>query len=113
MPTTRPVMPAAGERHSGELVSELPVLAGWSWPYVTISGRQDGPLATIIAGIHGCEYVSIHAAMRLAREIDPAELRGQLLVVPIVNLPSFWERTPFVNPIDGLNPNRIFPGTPD
>jgi predicted deacylase len=106
-------MPAAGQRYSGELTSQLPVLAGWSWPYVTISGRQDGPRATIIAGIHGCEYVSIHAVMRLARELDPAEVRGQILLMPIVNLPSFWERTPFVSPLDGLNPNRIFPGNPD
>jgi predicted deacylase len=110
MATTPPVMPAAGERQAGTLTSELPVLRGWSWPYVTISGRQDGPRATIIAGIHGCEYVSIRAAMRLARELDPAEVRGHILVVPIVNLPSFWERSAFVCPIDGVNLNRVFPG---
>jgi predicted deacylase len=113
MATTELVMPAAGQRHEGELTSDLPVLEGWSWPYVTITGQEDGPLATIIAGIHGCEYVSIRAAVRLARELDPREVRGRVLVVPIVNLPSFWERTPFVCPIDGVNPNRIFPGNPD
>lgn len=111
MATTTPEMPAGGERHEGTLVSELSLLQGWSWPYVAISGRQDGPRATIIAGIHGCEYVSIRAAVRLARELDPAEVRGQILVVPIVNLPSFWERIPFVCPFDGKNPNRLFPGS--
>src|SRR5262249_799410 len=79
-----PAMPGRGERHEGTLTSDLPVLQGWTWPYVTIAGRQDGPQATIIAGIHGCEYVSIRAAVRLARELDPAEVRGRILVVPIV-----------------------------
>lgn len=105
-------MPGAGQRREGELTADLPVLAGWSWPYVAISGAQDGPLTTIIAGIHGCEYVSIRAAVRLGRELEPAELRGRVLVVPIVNLPAFWSRTPFVCPIDGKNPNRVFPGDP-
>src|SRR5690348_14949207 len=99
MTATAPEFPAAGQRHSGAFTSDIPVLADWSWPYVSISGAQDGPRTTIIAGIHGCEYVSIHAAQRLARELDPADVRGQILVVPIVNLPSFWERSPFVTPI--------------
>jgi predicted deacylase len=111
MAATTPSFPTQGERAEGTLVSELPVLAGWSWPYVAITGRQDGPQATILAGVHGCEYVSIHAAMRLARELDPAEVRGRILVVPIMNLPAFWERTGFVCPFDGKNPNRFFPGS--
>src|SRR6185312_6462466 len=61
-------------------------------------------------GIHGCEYVSIRAAVRLAREIDPADVHGEILVVPIINLPSYWERMAFYNPYDGKNLNRVFPG---
>lgn len=110
MAETAPVMPGRGQRKMGEFVSDLSLLRGWSWPYVAINGAEDGPRATIIAGIHGCEYVSIRAAVRLAREIDPAQVRGQILVVPIVNLPAFWERTPFVTPFDGKNLNRVFPG---
>lgn len=110
--TSAPVFPSAGQHHHGTLHSDLPALQDLAMPYTTIAGRTDGPLTTIIAGVHGCEYVSIRAATRLAREIDPAGLRGRLLVVPIVNLPSFWERTPFVCPVDGKNPNRVFPGNP-
>jgi uncharacterized protein len=110
MAATTISFPTAGQRAEGTLVSELPVLSGWSWPYVTITGRQDGPQATILAGVHGCEYVSIRAAVRLAQELDPAEVRGRILVVPIMNLPAFWERTGFVCPLDGKNPNRFFPG---
>lgn len=107
------VFPSPGERFVGRLTSSLPALAGWAWPYVTISGREDGPLATITAGVHGSEYVSIHAAQRLARELDPAEVRGRIQIVPVINLPMFWERSAFLTPIDGINPNRVFPGDPE
>jgi predicted deacylase len=110
MATTTLEMPASGQRLEGELQSDLTVLRGWTWPYIAINGAHDGPRATITAGIHGGEYVSIRAAVRLARELDPAEVHGQIVVVPIVNLPSFWERMAFYNPYDGKNLNRVFPG---
>lgn len=113
MSPTMPRFGAPGERIQDTLVSDAPLLAGWSWPYTTIVGREDGPQMTIIAGIHGCEYVSIHAAMRLAAELNPDEIRGRVLIVPVVNLPAFQERTPFVTPLDGKNPNRFFPGDPE
>jgi predicted deacylase len=103
-------MPAPGHRYIGTLTSDLPALQGWSWPYVTIAGREDGPLATITAGVHGSEYVSIHAAQRLAQELDPAEVRGRIQIVPVVNPAMFWERSAFLSPIDDVNPNRVFPG---
>lgn len=106
-------MPAPGHRHTGVLTSDAPALRGWEWPYVTIAGKQDGPLATITAGVHGSEYVSIHAAQRLAQELDPAEVRGRIQIVPIVNLPMFWERSAFLTPLDATNPNRVFPGDPN
>jgi uncharacterized protein len=99
-----------GQRFRGEIESDLSVLRGWSWPYTVIRGGEDGPRTTITAGIHGCEYVSIYAAMRLAQELDPDEVRGDVVVVPIVNLPSYWERSAFVGPYDGKNLNRLFPG---
>jgi uncharacterized protein len=112
MATKAPEFPAAGQRFADTLVSDLPVLEGTTWPYVTITGRQDGPQATVIAGVHGCEYVSIHAAQRLALELDPAEVIGRVLIVPIVSPSMFWGRSAFVSPSDGVNPNRVFPGDP-
>ncbi len=110
MATTMPEMPDKGKQKKGELQPDLQVLRGWTWPYFAINGESDGPLTTIIAGIHGCEYVSIRAAVRLGQEIDPSQVSGRVVVVPIVNLPSFWERTAFFNPYDGKNLNRVFPG---
>ena len=82
-------------------------------PYVDLVGRAgDGPHLTVIAGVHGTEYTSIAAARELASTVRPAELRGRLTVVPVVNLPAFWARSPFVVPLDGKNLNRSFPGDP-
>ncbi|MCU0948159.1 MAG: succinylglutamate desuccinylase/aspartoacylase family protein, partial [Porphyrobacter sp.] len=44
---------------------------------------------------------------------DPARLSGTLIVVRIANLPSFENRSPFVNPVDRKNLNRAFPGDPE
>ncbi len=40
------------------------------------------------------------------------DLRGSVRVVPVLNLPAFRARSPFVVPEDGKNLNRCFPGDP-
>jgi uncharacterized protein len=82
-------------------------------PYVTVVGEAgDGPRLTVIAGVHGTEHTSIAAARELIAELRPAELSGTVTVAPLINLPAFWARTPFVVPFDGKNLNRSFPGDP-
>lgn len=63
--------------------------------------------------MHPTEYPAIEANIRLMRQIDPATIRGTIVSLPLVNVPSFLTRTPFVSPIDGKNPNRVFPGNPE
>jgi uncharacterized protein len=80
-------------------------------PYVRLQGTAgDGPHLTVVAGVHGTEYTSIAAARAWACELREDELSGQVTVVPVVNLPAFWARSPFVVPLDGKNLNRSFPG---
>lgn len=79
-------------------------------PYVAVRGRAPGPAVTVIAGVHGGEYPGILGALRLGTVLDPERVRGSLLIVPIANLPAFWERSAFVTPLDGRNLNRMFPG---
>ena len=93
-------------RHSLEL-------AGLDVPVVEITGAFDGPSLTVIAGVHGCEYASMAAVRRWTQELNPDHLRGRVRAVPVLNLPAFWARTPFVVPEDGKNLNRCFPGDPD
>jgi uncharacterized protein len=83
-------------------------------PYVNVVGEAgEGPHLTVIAGVHGTEYASIAAARALLAELRPAELSGTVTVAPVINLPAFWSRTPFVVPLDGKNLNRSFPGAAD
>jgi predicted deacylase len=42
--------------------------------------------------------------------IDPAEVRGTLVILPLLNRPGFYERSIYVNPEDNDNLNRLFPG---
>jgi predicted deacylase len=80
-------------------------------PYVNVVGEAGpGPHLTVIAGVHGTEYTSIAAARQLRAELRPGELSGTVTVAPLINLPAFWARTPFVVPLDGKNLNRSFPG---
>jgi predicted deacylase len=52
------------------------------------------------------------AVRRWARGLEERELRGRVVAVPVLNLPAFRARTPFVVPDDGKNLNRCFPGDP-
>jgi predicted deacylase len=87
-------------------------LAGLDVPVVEITGSADGPLLTVIAGVHGCEYAPMAAVRRWTRSLEGRDLRGRVRAVPVLNLPSFRARTPFVVPDDGKNLNRCFPGDP-
>ena len=79
-------------------------------PISIINGKTQGPVFTIISGVHGYEYPPIIATQEILKEIDTEKLKGTLIVVPIANLASFYARSPFVNPQDQKNLNNAFPG---
>jgi len=87
-------------------------IAGLDVPALEVRGAGDGPALTVIAGVHGCEYASMAGLRIWARSLADREVRGRVLAVPVLNLPAFWTRTPFVVPGDGKNLNRCFPGDP-
>jgi uncharacterized protein len=62
--------------------------------------------------MHATEYVGIVAAHELAGKIEPAKLRGNLIIAPLVNTYGVDALSLRINPIDGANLNRIFPGDP-
>jgi uncharacterized protein len=88
-------------------------LAGFDIPVVELTGTGDGPRLTVLAGVHGCEYAPMAAVRRWTRDLAGRELRGSVRAVPVLNLPAFRARTPFLVPDDGKNLNRCFPGNPD
>jgi uncharacterized protein len=66
-----------------------------------------------VAGAHGTEYASIIALERVAQAADPAAISGALIIVPLLNVASFAQKVPHLNPVDGKNMNRFYPGKAD
>jgi predicted deacylase len=79
-------------------------------PMWLINGNAEGPTLVVTAGVHAAEYAGIAAALDLGRSLDPTTLRGRVVLVPVMNLPSFTARSIYVCPLDGRNLNRVFPG---
>jgi uncharacterized protein len=98
-------MPTTTRRHAL-------TLAGLEVPVIELTGAEDGPRLTVIAGVHGCEYASMDGVRKWASQLEDRELRGRVVAVPVLNLPSFRARSPFIVPDDGKNLNRCFPGDP-
>jgi predicted deacylase len=106
-------LPKPGSRASGSFTfAGDPGLEKYRWPYIAIVGRENGPTMLITAGIHAAEYTGTLAAIRLGRMIDPVEVRGTLVILPLLNRPGFFERSIYINPEDNDNLNRLFPGDP-
>ena len=82
-------------------------------PISIIKGKTEGPVFTIVAGVHGYEYPPIIATQKLLEEIKAEDLKGTLIIIPIANMASFFTRTPFINPQDQKNLNNAFPGKED
>lgn len=83
-----------------------------SIPVMIVNGKNDGPVLCVAAGIHGDEYVGMAAIKEIARTLDPNEVNGAFIGVPVVNVQAFVASSR-TNPFDGLNLNRVFPGKKD
>ena len=100
-----------GEKKTGFLTAaEIPI-GNIDLPLTVINGYKSGPTLAVTAGVHGCEYPGIRGAQIVASETEASELKGTLVIVHTVNVPGFRHQTAFVNPFDGVNLNRIWPGT--
>ncbi|GAH00771.1 unnamed protein product, partial [marine sediment metagenome] len=88
-------------------------------PIGVISGSERGPSLVVTGGIYATEYCGIEAASRMYRDFDPKKTKGRVIIIPVVNLPSFQFRTPMfklvagISPMDGRDINGAFPGDPN
>ena len=100
---------APGERATGVIAVDLGS-AVVQVPVVLINGARPGPRVGVTAGIHGAEYVSIAGLRRVAMSLDPATMTGSLVASLVSNPAAFAARAIYVDPLDGRNLNRSFPG---
>ena len=77
---------------------------------ITVVKRGKGPTLFFTAGVHGDEYEGQVALMKLARRLKPGMIQGRVIIIPAMNLPAA-EAGARCSPLDGLNMNRVFPGT--
>src|ERR1700745_2959444 len=106
-------LPEPGSAQSGYFTFDDEQLAKYQWPYFAVVGREPGLTFLLTAGIHAAEYTGTLAALRLAKHLEPEHGKGTILIIPLFNLPGFFERSVYTNPEDGQNLNRAFPGRKD
>jgi predicted deacylase len=104
---------APGQKANGYIEVPVGVDAGTNIPVVVVNGAKPGPVLALVTGAHGTEYVSIIALEKLIGELDPAQVSGTVILLPLVNIVSFEQKVPHVNPIDNKSMNRFYPGKMD
>lgn len=102
-----------GQKVTGVIAVPAGVDAATNIPVAVIHGAKPGPVLALVSGAHGTEYTSIIALEKLIGMLNPAEISGTVIIVPLVNIPSFEQKVPHVNPVDGKSMNRMYPGKMD
>ena len=87
-----------------------PNVEGYGIPTTLICGARPGKTVLVTAQIHSGEYPGTPAVIHIARDIDPGELYGNLILMHCVNVSGFWRKEPTVIPEDGFNLNGDYPG---
>jgi N-alpha-acetyl-L-2,4-diaminobutyrate deacetylase len=79
---------------------------------ITVIAGGAGSTVLLTGGVHGDEYEGPILLARLADELEPRQVAGRLLILPVLNLTAL-EAGRRTSPLDGLNLNRVFPGRPE
>jgi uncharacterized protein len=104
---------APGQKATGYLEVPAGVDPATNIPVVVINGARPGKTIALVSGAHGTEYTSIIAIEKLINTLDPVQVTGIVILVPLVNISSFGQKVPHVNPIDNKSMNRFYPGKAD
>ena len=81
----------------------IPVGEGLSLETVCFCGRRPGRTLVVTSGVHGCEYVGVETLTHLSEELDPEEMSGSLILLPLANPEGFYEGVKRGVPEDGKN----------
>ncbi|MEM9777195.1 MAG: succinylglutamate desuccinylase/aspartoacylase family protein [Chloroflexota bacterium] len=77
-------------------------------PVIIVRGKSDKHLVGVTAAVHGNELNGIPVIQRLISQIDPTQLDGVLVCIPVTNVPAFLRKQRDF--LDGKDLNRIMPG---
>jgi predicted deacylase len=102
-----------GQKATGVIEVPAGVDAGTNIAVAVVHGTHPGPVLAVVSGAHGTEYASIIALEKLIAELNPADVSGTVIIIPLVNVASFEQKVPHVNPIDNKSMNRWYPGKMD
>ncbi len=99
-----------GQRLTLELeVAKLYTHSPLNIPIEVVNGVQTGPVLMICAAIHGDELNGVEIVRQTLAKIDPDQLRGTLIAVPVVNVFGFIHKSRYLP--DRRDLNRCFPGS--
>lgn len=103
-----------GERfHTTVTPGRLPSGQPIDIPVIMVRGGSgDGPTLYVQAACHGSEVNGIEVIRRFLQEIEPSELSGTIIAVPVANVPAFTHRQRHT-PWENEDMNRVWPGKPD
>ena len=96
----RDLSPSASESYTGDRTT---------LPMAVLNGAADGPRVFVTAAVHGDELNGIAVCRRLLDELHPDELRGVVIVVPMVNVLGVQFGSRYLP--DRRDLNRSFPGS--
>jgi len=99
-----------GQKVTGTIEVPAGSDAALSIPVAVVHGAKPGPVLALVAGSHGTEYASIIALEKLIAQLNPADIAGTVIIVPLINIPSFEQKVPHLNPVDKKSMNRFYPG---
>ena len=97
---------ARGQKATGAIEVPAGSDAALSIPVAVFHGAKPGPVLAIVAGSHGTEYTSIIALEKLIGSLNPVEISGTVIIVPLIYIESFEQKVPHLNPVDKKSMNR-------
>ena len=88
-------------------------------PVGVVNGTGEGPTLIVTGGLFATEYSGVEAASRMYRDLDPDNISGRVIIIPVITLDAFRFRSPMfgltagISPMDGKSLNSVFPGDPN
>jgi predicted deacylase len=76
-----------------------------------VHGASAGPALCLTAGIHGDEINGVEIARRVYASLDPQEVSGTVVILPMLNLSGIRSGERYMT--DRRDLNRLFPGRRD